>query len=288
MFIILGATGHIGSVLAQALLDENLPVTAVVHDEQKTSDWESRGAHVAVVDVGDTDALRDVLRTGTRAFLLNPPADVTSDTDKEERATAASIIAALEGSGLEKVVLESTFGAQPGEAIGDLGVLYAFEQAALAQRIPVTVQRGAFYFSNWDAQVEEAKQGTLTTMFPPDLKIPMVAPADLGRAAAERLVEPFSGDTDLHLVEGPDRYSVCDVADAFAQALGRRVEVWSLPPSDWIGAYQKLGFSEPAANSYAAMTKATIDGEFPALAETERGATSFQSYIEDLVNRSRA
>lgn len=286
MFIILGATGHVGSSLAQALLDDNLPVTAVLHDDQKTSDWERRGAHVVVVDVRDSNALRKVFQTGTRAFLLNPPADVTSDTNKEELATAASIISALDDSGLEKVVLESTFGAQPGEAIGDLSVLYAFEQAALAQRIPVTVQRGAYYFSNWDAQVEEAKQGTLTTMFPSDLKIPMVAPADLGRAAAERLVEPFSGDTDLHLVEGPDRYSVCDVADAFAQALGRRVEVRSLPPGDWIGAYQKLGFSEPAANSYAAMTKATIEGEFPALSDTERAATSLQSYIESLVSRS--
>jgi len=288
MFIILGATGHIGSALAQALLDKDLPVTAVLHDDQKTFDWESRGANVAVVDVRDSDALREVLRTGTRAFLLNPPADVTSDTEKEERATAASIIAALKGSGLEKVVLASTFGAQPGEAIGDLGVLYTFEQAALAQRIPVTIQRGAYYFSNWDALVEKARQGALTTMFPPDLRLPMVAPADLGRAAAGRLVEPFNGDTDLHFVEGPDRYSVRDVADTFASALGQRVEAISLPPSEWVRAYRKLGFSEPAAKSYAAMTKATVDGEFPALGGTEHGATSLRSYIEDLVSRSPA
>jgi len=288
MFIILGATGHVGSALAQSLLDRNLPVTAILHDDRATADWERRGAQVAVVDVRNSDALREVFRTGTRAFLLNPPADVTSDTDREERATAASIISALEGSGLEKVVVESTFGAQPGEAIGDLSVLYAFEQAALAQRIPVTIQRGAYYFSNWDAQLEEAKEGPLTTMFPPDLKIPMVAPADLNRAAADRLVEPFNGDTDLHLVEGPDRYSVRDVADAFSRVLGRRVEVRSLPPGEWVGAYRKLGFSEPAAKSYAAMTKATVDGEFPALEETERGATSLQTYVEELVTRSPA
>ncbi|WP_313015565.1 NAD(P)H-binding protein [Brevundimonas sp.] len=288
MFIILGATGHVGSALAQSLLDRSLPVTAVLHDDRRTADWERRGAQVAVVDARDSDALREVLRTGTRAFLLNPPADVASDTDQEELATATSIISALDGSGLEKVVVESTFGAQPGEAMGDLSVLHAFEQAALAQRIPVTIQRGAYYFSNWDAQLEEARQGALTTMFPPDLKIPMVAPADLGRAAADRLVEPFNGDTDLHLVEGPDRYSVRDVADAFTSALGRSVEVRTLPPGKWVEAYRKLGFSQPAAKSYAAMTKATLDGEFPALEETERGATSLQTYIEGLMIRSPA
>lgn len=285
MLIVLGATGHIGSAVAHALLDKKLPVTAVLHNDRSRTDWERRGARVAVVDVRDGGALREVLRTGTRAFLLNPPADVALDTDQEEQATAASIIYALDGSGLEKVVLASTFGAQPGEAIGDLSVLYAFEQAALSQRIPVTIQRGAYYFSNWDAQVEEARQGALTTMFPADLKIPMVAPEDLGRAAAERLVEPFSGDTDVHLVEGPDRYSVRDVADAFSKALGQRVEVLSLPPDEWVEAYRKLGFSESAAKSYAAMIEATIDGEFPALEETERGATTLQRYIEDLVSR---
>ena len=116
----------------------------------------------------------------------------------------------------------------------------------------------------------------------------MVAPADLGRAAAERLVEPFNGDTEVHLVEGPGRYSVRDVADAFTQALGHRVEVRSLPPSDWVGAFQSLGFSNAAAKSYAAMTEATVNGEFPALDETEHGATSLRSYIEDLVSNSPA
>lgn len=125
-------------------------------------------------------------------------------------------------------------------------------------------------------------------MFPSDLKFPMVAPADLGRAAANRLVEPFSGDTDVHLVEGPARYSVRDVAEAFGKVFGRRVEVRSLPPSEWLEAYQELGCSEPAARLYAAMTRATIEGAFPAKEETERGTTSLQSYVEALVNRPQA
>lgn len=286
MFIVLGATGHVGSAVAEALLDQGLPVTAITHDDAKAENWERRGARAAVADVRDSDAVRQVFQGGTRAFLLNPPADIGSDTDAEESATAAGIVAALDGSGLEKVVLASTFGAQPGDSIGDLSVLYAFEQAALSQDVPVTIQRGAYYFSNWDAQLEEARQGTLTTLFPADLKIPMVAPADLGRAAAERLMEPFSGDTDIHLVEGPDRYSARDVAETFARVLDRPVEVVSLPQNDWIGAYQKLGFSPPAAKAYARMTEATVNGQFPSPCETEHGMTSLEAYIEELASRS--
>lgn len=123
MLIILGATGHVGPAVAQALLDQNLPVTAVVHDDRKAADWGQLGALTAVVDVLASAALRTIFQTGTRAFLLNPPAIITSDTDGDEHATASSIVAALDGSGLEKVVLESTFGAQPGESIGDPSVL---------------------------------------------------------------------------------------------------------------------------------------------------------------------
>ncbi len=189
MIIILGASGHIGSAAAKALIEAGKPVTAVLRDPAKAPEWTARGARTAIVDVHDSDALREIFKTGKRAFLLNPPADVSTDTDREEHATVRSIVRALDGSGLEKVVAASTMGAQPGERLGDLNVLYDFEQALAAQSIPAVVQRAGYYFSNWDAQLEEARNGTLTTMLPADLKIPMVAPEDLGRAAARRLEE---------------------------------------------------------------------------------------------------
>lgn len=287
MFIVLGASGHVGSVVAQSLLDQGLPVTAVIHDASKASDWEARGAAVSVVDLHDSDALRGVFQSGTRAFLLNPPADVALDTDAEERDTARSIVAALEGSGLEKVVLASTFGARAGDAVGDLSVLYEFERAALEQEVPVTIQRGAYYYSNWDAQLAEARQGTLTTMFPPHLELPMVAPCDLGTAAARRLTEPY-GDTELRLVEGPRRYSIDEVASAFADALGHAVEVMALRRRQWEPAYRKLGFSDAAARAYARMTQATIDDGFPPPENTEKGETTLEAYIAALVRRSDA
>ncbi|MGZ2488243.1 hypothetical protein ACVITL_006828 [Rhizobium pisi] len=105
--------------------------------------WRKRGARTAVVDVRDSDNLRAVFRTGRRAFLLNPNANVSTDTDREEHDTVRSIVTALEASGLEKVVAASTYGAQPGERCGDLNILYDFEQALARVPIPATVQRAA-------------------------------------------------------------------------------------------------------------------------------------------------
>ena len=68
-------------------------------------------AEVPVADVHDVEAMREVFRRGKRLFLLNPPADPSIDTDAVERETARCLLAALEGSGLEKVVAELTYGA---------------------------------------------------------------------------------------------------------------------------------------------------------------------------------
>lgn len=55
-----------------------------------------------------------------------------------------SILTALDGSGIGKVVAQSTYGAQPGADIGDLGVLHEMEEALAAASVPSTVVRGAY------------------------------------------------------------------------------------------------------------------------------------------------
>lgn len=287
MHIILGATGHVGSAVVHALLAAGEDVIAVVHDAAHATSLARDGAEIAVGDIHDSDALREVLRLGRRAFLLNPPADVSTDTEIEEHRTADAIVRALDGSGLEKVVAASTYGAQPGERCGDLNILYDFEQALARQPIPATIQRASYYMSNWDALLPAARQGTLPTMIPADMALPMVAPEDLGRAAAEKLREPIER-TGLRHVEGPELYSPRDVAQAFARALGRPVEPQEIPPAEWEGAYRKLGFSEAAAHSYARMTAASVDIGFAVDAAVERGPTTLQAYIDALVARRPA
>ena len=280
-FVVLGASGHVGSVVTRTLLNNGRSVLAVVRDAAKGEALKAAGVEIAVTDVGHPQELRNVLRRGRRAFLLNPPAPFDIDTDAEETRTALSIAEALRGSDLEKVLVESTYGAQAGEAIGDLSVLWTFERAVEATSIPVAINRGAYYFSNLDMLVVQARAGTITTMFPAHLSMPMVAPADLGVAAAERLAGPHD-DVGIRYVEGPERYSFNDVAAAFADALGHAVAVQTIDRTDWLKGFKQAGFSDAAALSYARMTKASIEGlEIPH--DPLRGETRLQSYISDLV-----
>ena len=280
-YIILGATGHIGSVVAEKLLSDGHDVIAIARDDAKTESLKTAGAEIAVVDVADTERLRTTFQRGRRAFLLNPPAPITGDTDVEENRTAQSIAEALRGSGLEKVLVESTYGAQQGEAIGDLSVLWNFERAVANAMIPMAVNRGAYYFTNLDMVVDEAGDGTISTMFPAHLTIPMVAPADLGEAAAKRLASPVE-DIGLRHVEGPEHYSFDDVAAAFADALGHAVTVKTIERADWEASFRQAEFSERAARAYTRMTEASLKG-FEMPEHPLRGDISLRQHISKLV-----
>jgi uncharacterized protein YbjT (DUF2867 family) len=261
------------------LLRNEIPVTVVTRERSRAEALERAGAMIAVADVRDVEAIRAIFRTGRRAFLLNPPADVRGDNDIEERLTASAIVAAVKGSGLEKIVAASTYGAQPGERLGDLNVLFDFEEGLRTQGVPVAINRGAYYFSNWLAQIGAVrKEGKLQSFFPADFRLPMVSPRDLGEAAARRLAEPVDA-TGLHHVEGPRRYSPQDVADALAAAVKRPVEVEVVPREHWEAAFRTIGFSVAAAHSYARMTAATLDEHYEMPGEPERGIDTLQEFV---------
>lgn len=282
MHVILGATGHVGSAVAAALLAAGEPVTGVTRDAGGADELRHRGASIAVADVGDRAALRAAFARGRRLFLLNPPAAPSADTDREERRTLAAILAALDGADLERIVAESTYGAQAGEHNGDLGVLYEMEQALAAQPVPASIIRAGYYMSNWDAALSTARaEGVVNTFLPVDFALPMVAPADLGSVAASLLTKPVPRGGITH-VEGPRRYTAADVAEAFSRSLGRPVAAVAVPRDQWIATFRALGFSDTAARSYAGMTAATLDGGFPEVAAAVCGTVALEAYIATL------
>lgn len=301
MHIITGGTGHVGSALAKALLQKGEKITIVSRNSDKAQKWIKKGAGVAVADIYDTDGLHEIFKQGKTLFLLNPPADPMTNTDIQERKTVASLLKAVENTGVEKIVAESTLGAQPGKNIGDLGVLYELEQGVAKLSYPYSIIRPAYYMSNWDQALHTVlEKGKLMSFFPADLKFPMVAPGDIGELAARLLTEkdtalvrvptnqppdsPPHDPTCVFPIPGPDLYSPNDVANAFSKALGgKNVKVNVIPEDQWVNTFQSMGFSKEAAASYAGMTRISLHGGFEIPANTMKGATTLQQYIKSLV-----
>jgi uncharacterized protein YbjT (DUF2867 family) len=213
------------------------------------------------------------------AFLLNPPADPSGDTDATELRTAAAIVSALQGSGLQRVVVASTYGARQATRLGDLGTLHEFEAGVRASGIPAVVNRGAYYYTNWDHALASARaDGVMVSMIPDDLQIPMVSPVDLGRIAGRRLLEPQPA-AGTHHVEGPRRLTPRDVADAFARQLGQPVTVETIPSDRFEQTFAQMGFSPEAAESYAGMTRSLITEGIAVPEHVERGTITIEEHV---------
>lgn len=287
MYVILGGTGHVGKAVTDELIAQNKKVTVITHDPKKVEQIEKNGAFAVIADVMDTEQLRQAFSHGKRLFLLNPPADPKTDTAAAERKTLKSILKALEGSGIEKVVAESTGGAQPGDKIGDLGVLYEMEQELKKLPLKVNIIRAGYYYSNWDGFLETAKaEGKIYTMYPADFKLPMAAPQDIGRFAAG-LISSDNHNNEPYDFFGPDHYSANDVAEAFSKALGKPVATEEIPENSWIDFLMSAGFCSEAAQSMAAMTKITLEKNYEQPKNIQRGLTTIYEYVEQLVKREK-
>ncbi|MBD3583684.1 NmrA family NAD(P)-binding protein [Flavobacterium selenitireducens] len=284
MIVVSAATGHIGSELIKLLVSRNQEVIGLTSKQGHVSQIEKAGAKAAVIDIFDTSKLRGLLNRADKFYLLNPPGDISGNPSQEERQSVQVLIDAVKNGTLKKIVAESTYGAQPGYELGDLDVLYELEKKLGSTSIPHEIIRGAYYFSNWDMALESAeKQGKIYSFFPKDFNLPMVAPADIAKLAADRLIDDEI--QPLHYVEGPRHYSPQDVADAFSDVLKKPVEVVEIPPQDWENFMVSSGFSTAAAKSMANMTQATLDTlETPD--SPTKGTTTLAEYVADLVRQS--
>lgn len=259
MYIVLAAGGHIGSELIKSLTSTGQEIIAITRDAKKAHSITGGTVRGMEVDIGDPEALRDVFRMGKRAFLLVPQAPPTTDTNTAELRMARAIANAVDGSGLQKVLVVSTYGAQEGDGIGDLSVLWEFEKLIRETGVPMAINRGAYYYTNIDMLVESARGGEVATPFPENLAMPMVSPIDLGKAAAARLTSPVE-DVGVRYFEGPQRYTFADVAALLSDALGRHVHLRHIPRESIKSSYLDQGFSEPAAQAFTNMTLASLDG----------------------------
>ncbi len=130
-------------------------------------------------------------------------------------------------------------------------------------------------------------EGVVHTFFPIDLKIPMVSPDDIGELIAEVMLEPLDTEEIYH-IEAQQHYSSVDVADAFSEALNKKVEAVEIKPEAWRPTLIEMGFSKVSADSFADMTQSVVDGRTTSESRSNlhKGKTTLREYIEKLVKQS--
>jgi uncharacterized protein YbjT (DUF2867 family) len=286
MFVVTGANGNTGSVVAHALLDAGKKVRALVRDPAKAQRLAARGAEVVQADITAPAAIGRALAGASGLYLMSPP-DVTSKNAIAERQPVLEeVVRQARQAGVGQVVFLSSIGAQHPTGTGPIRLLHAIEAALSRSGMPVTLVRAAYFMENWAAVLPLArKDGVLPSYLPAGQPTPMVATRDIGAVAARALLDGPRGRRVVEL-SGPRDYTAAEVAAAAGQILGRPVTVVEPPLDTVVPTFTSFGISADVAGLFREMYEGLRNGRVAfegAGAEAVRGPTPIDEVVRALL-----
>jgi len=284
MYVILGASGNTGSIIADSLLSNGKKVRVVGRDAERLQHFVRKGAEAFTGDVSDAVALTEAFRGARAAYLMLPP--ITSREDQERESDA--IAKAVTESGLPYAVHLSSYGAHVPEGTGPVTGLHSSEQKLNAiGGLDVVHLRAAYFMENNLAAISMIQEmGIFGHALLPDLKLPMTATRDVGNYAAQRLLDlDFSGKQTRELL-GERDLSMNETTAVIARGIGKPDLRYEQFPYDQVQqVLEQMGMPPKLAAVYIEMFKAINAGVLAAREPRSREnttPTSFEKFVQDV------
>src|SRR5215472_2300552 len=242
-----GTQGSTGRRVSSLLMEQGIPVRALVHKlDSRSDELRKQGAEVVEGDLLNPASVQAAMRNIKRAFFTYPVADGLLEA-------ATIFAAAARDAGIELVVNNSQFQGRPGEpAFRDLQHAPSFRnlQHRLADRILDWAQVGAVhlqappYYENVRALVSRsvAEQSTVFLPWGADTTvIPLVGAQDVSRVAAALLANPGAPAQSAYALVGATP-TVGEMTEALGRAIGRPIRYVAITDEQWANAVkERLG-----------------------------------------------
>jgi uncharacterized protein YbjT (DUF2867 family) len=285
MYVVLGASGNTGRVVAKNLLARQQKVRVVGRNAAHLQPFAAQGAEAFVGDITDASALTKALQQAGSAYVMIPPNPSSNDPQGYQERVSDNIAAAVKSTGVKNVVVLSSVGADKPSGTGPVVGLHNFEQK-LSQIASANVLflRAGYFMENTLPQVGVIRMmGSVAGPLRPDLKVPMIATRDIGAAAADALLQlNFHGKQTRELL-GQRDLNYTEVAAIIGKAIGKPDLKYIQPPNDQIRpALVQSGMSEKFAGLILEMAAALNSGYMRALEpRTSRNTTptSFETFV---------
>ena len=214
MIVVTGATGNVGRPLVQALTAAGEEVTAV--SRRLSAADGPAGVRLRSADLAAAESLRPALDGARALFLLLAGQHLVAGEDPR------AVLDVITGSGVRRIVLLSSQGAQTRPAAMSHSRLRAFEGAVKQAGLEWTILRPGGFYSNafaWAGPVRS--QRAVAAPFA-DVALPWVDPADIAEVAAAALRDGSHAGRTYELT-GPALISPRERARAIGDALGTPV-----------------------------------------------------------------
>jgi uncharacterized protein YbjT (DUF2867 family) len=286
MYVVLGATGNTGSVVAKALLERSQKVRVVGRSKERLAGFVVLGAEAFEANLMDSKALTKAF-TGARAvYSLLPPDLASTDYRAQQDKEANSIASALEAAGVTHVVALSSFGADKPDQTGPVAGLHAMEERfRQIPKLNAVYLRAGYFMENTLPQVGIIKNfGMMAGPVRADVALPMIAARDIGAAAADALVKlDFTGHQARELLGHKD-LTYLQMAKIIGAAVGiPNLAYVQLPSEQVMQALTQMGFSKNMATLMCEMSDA-LNSEYMRALEPRSGANTTPTLFEEFVH----
>jgi len=284
MYVILGASGNTGSIIANFLLSKGKEVRVVGRDSRRLQRFVDKGAEAFTAEMSDAAALTKAFSGARAAYLLLPPAKSREDQERESDAIAK----AVKDSSLRYAVHLSSYGAQVPEGTGPVAGLHSSEEKLNAiSGLNVLHLRAAYFMENNLAAIGMIhRMGLVGNALLPDVKLPMVATRDVGDYAAQRLLQlDFSGKQTRELL-GERDLSMTEATAVIGRGIGKPDLRYQQFPYDQVQqVLTDLGVPPKGAAMYIEMYKAINAGvlvPLEPLSPENSTPTSIEQFVQDV------
>jgi uncharacterized protein YbjT (DUF2867 family) len=284
MYVILGASGNTGSIIADFLLSKGQKVRVVGRDVRRLQRFVRKGAEPFPADMTDVAALTKAFSGARAAYAILPPLRSREEQERQSDAIAK----AVKESGLHHAVHLSSYGAQVPQGTGPVTGLHSSEEKLNAiSDLNVLHLRAAYFMENNLAAIDMIRgMGLFGHALLPNLKLPMVATRDVGDYAAQCLLDlDFSGK-EAREVLGERDLSMTEVTAAIAHGIGKpdlHYEQFSYDQVQQV--LVQTGFSPKKAAVYIEMFEAINGGLLVAQEQRSREnstPTTFEGFVQDV------
>jgi uncharacterized protein YbjT (DUF2867 family) len=287
MIAILGATGNVGSKIADILIKKGEPVRLIARSADRLRPFVGKKAVAFAGDANDTEFLVKALGDVDAVFTLIPPNPKADKFMQHADKIGESIARALEIAKVKHVVNLSSCGADLYEGTGPVKGLHNQEERLnRIKGLHVLHLRPAYFMENLLANVDLIKSKGITgSMIRGDLKLPMIATRDVATYAADRLVKrDFSGSSVRYLL-GQRDLSMIEASEIIGRKIAKpRLSYVMFPYDEAVKGMIAMGLSPDMSRLYVEMSRAFNEGRISYETRTIENTTptSFEAFCDEV------
>ncbi|HEU4415850.1 MAG TPA: NmrA family NAD(P)-binding protein [Candidatus Angelobacter sp.] len=287
MYVVTGATGNTGHVVASQLLDQQKSVRVIGRSRDRLQALVDRGAEAFVADLTDQAALTKAFTGAEGVYAMIPPSMTSQDFRRDQRRVSDAIAGALEQAGVKHAVILSSVGADKPSGTGPVAGLHELEEVVnQIAGLNVVHLRAGYFMENTLGQPGAIQaMGKAAGPLRGDLKLPMITTKDAGQTVAEFLLAlDFTGKQARELLGQRDLGM-----DEATAIIGKTIEkpdlkYVQLPNEQMQPIFIQMGMSPNVTSLILEMAEALNSGHMRALEQRSSRnttSTSFETFVKE-------